>query len=175
MPKILLVTDDPSPVKLNLPADFQIHQITPNQDIFEQIASLQPAFILLSSESLLHFISEQSASDKKNIIVTKTRNGFKRVNLTEIQYFVAEHKYVLAYYKDGELLLNESLNSLELKYHPNVLRIHRNTLINTRWIDELINEHNKYYVTIKGTQIRLNVSRRQLPVVRKYMKCGKLE
>lgn len=174
MSKILLITTDMTPVTIDLPLGFKTKQVTIEQDLIAQIHSFEPELILMAPQLLLNFIQNQALVDD-NIIVSKTRTGLKRVALSEIQYFEADQKYVLVYYNGGELLLNESLNSLALKYGDKVLRIHRNTLVNTAWIDELINDDDRYYITITGTKTRLSVSRRQLPAVRKYIKCGKSE
>jgi DNA-binding LytR/AlgR family response regulator len=174
MSKILLIAEDSNSVKLNLPANFETMHITPTPDLLAQIQHLAPEFIVISPELFSKLLAEPK-EQSDHVIVSKTRTGLKRVAIADIQYFAADHKYVLVHYNGGELLLNESLNNLALKYGNKVLRIHRNTLVNKMWIDELINEDDKHYITIKGTKTRLSVSRRQLPAVRKYIKCGKSE
>jgi DNA-binding LytR/AlgR family response regulator len=174
MPKILLISKD---LAFNQPAILpQPQHVVFDNNILSVVDNCKPDLILLEPQLFLDLLQDKfSTVLDNNFIVTKTRAGLKKVAFEHIQYFCADHKYVLVYYNDGELLLNETLNNLAVKYAHWVLRIHRNTLVNTMWIDELINDNGKHFVTIKGHQTRLSISRRQLPAVRKYMRCGKLE
>ena len=62
-------------------------------------------------------------------LVAKYRGGIQRIPVDDIYYFHADNKYVVARHKDGELLLEEPLKSLEQRFKDRFLRIHRNALV----------------------------------------------
>lgn len=57
----------------------------------------------------------------------------KAVPLTEVLFFAAEDKYVRMQLADQNILLDKSLHQLEVAY-PQLLRIHRQTLINPLYL-----------------------------------------
>lgn len=93
------------------------------------------------------------------------------VPVNNIRYLKAEQKYVIAAWPGGELLLDESLKSLEQEFHVEFIRIHRNALIALQYI-EALKKDNEDNVTIRlrGMPIELQVSRRHISLVRKILK-----
>ena len=59
----------------------------------------------------------------------RNRGNLERLPIDEVLYFRAEQKYVVARYRDGEALLDESLKSLEEEFGERFVRIHRNALV----------------------------------------------
>ncbi|WP_231728959.1 LytTR family DNA-binding domain-containing protein [Alishewanella sp. WH16-1] len=57
----------------------------------------------------------------------------KSVPLAEVRFFAAEDKYVRMQLAEQHILLDKSLNQLEEAY-PQLLRIHRKTLINPQYL-----------------------------------------
>ena len=57
------------------------------------------------------------------------RGGVRTLPLDEVIYLRAEAKYVVARHAEGELLLEESLRSLQERYTGWFQRIHRNALV----------------------------------------------
>ena len=51
------------------------------------------------------------------------------VPVEEVRYLKAEHKYVTVGHPDGQLLIEDSLSSLEEEFGERFLRVHRNALI----------------------------------------------
>ena len=93
------------------------------------------------------------------------------VAVNDIHYLKAEQKYVVAAWPGGELLLDESLKSLEAEFHAEFIRIHRNALIALQYI-EALKKDNEGNVTIhlRDMPVTLQVSRRHLSRVRKILK-----
>ncbi|MEE8321059.1 MAG: LytTR family DNA-binding domain-containing protein [Gammaproteobacteria bacterium] len=89
----------------------------------------------------------------------------------KIRYLKADQKYVTAAWPEGELLLDESLKSLETEFSVQFLRIHRNALISRQHIEGLEKDvAGSYYVRLQDMQTTLTVSRRHLGEVKTVIK-----
>lgn len=49
----------------------------------------------------------------------------KEISVSQITHFVAEDKYVIAYYADGFLLLRDTIRELETEFSDEFIRTHR--------------------------------------------------
>lgn len=99
------------------------------------------------------------------------RGGVQRLALDQVLYLRAESKYVTAYHKHGEMLLEESLKSLESRFGDWFLRIHRNALVARKALLGLERgENGVMRVQLAGCEEQLEVSRRHLPTVRRWLK-----
>ncbi len=97
--------------------------------------------------------------------------GVKRVRLADVIYFKAESKYVIAYHREGELVLEDTLKELENRYPERTLRIHRNALINVDYLRGVAKlASGQCAVSLEGVDERLEVSRRQLAVVKRTLR-----
>jgi two-component system response regulator AlgR len=99
------------------------------------------------------------------------RGGLRRVSLDQVIYLRAESKYVTARYQAGELLLEESLKSLESRYKEWFLRVHRNALVARNalvGLERVADAHMR--VRLRGCSELIEVSRRHLPNVRRWLK-----
>lgn len=104
-------------------------------------------------------------------VSASTRTGIQILPIEEIYYFKAEHKYVIAYHKTGELLLDNTLNKLEVLYADCFIRIHRNTLIANYRIDKVAKiGTNKFVLKLRGRDEYLPVSRRNMAKLRKWIR-----
>ncbi|MCU7843489.1 MAG: response regulator transcription factor [Candidatus Thiodiazotropha sp. (ex Monitilora ramsayi)] len=98
------------------------------------------------------------------------RGGVMTLPLDEVIYLRAEAKYVVARHVEGELLLEESLKSLQEKYGEWLLRIHRNALIGRRCLAGLEKIQGVPRAVLRGCDETLEISRRHLPEVRRLLK-----
>ncbi len=104
-------------------------------------------------------------------IAVSYRGGLQRIAVTDILFFRAEQKYVVARHIEGEALLEESLKSLEERFGGRFLRIHRNALVSREQVTGLVKEPDgRCLITLAGLDERLEVSRRHLPEVRRFLK-----
>ena len=112
------------------------------------------------------------ASEKQpSHISARVQGGLRLVNITDVYYFQAEHKYVTVYYRDGEVLIEEALKSLEEKFKDSFIRIHRNALVARDQLRALERDSSGHFkLALNDTDTRLDVSRRHLPSLRKVMK-----
>ncbi|WP_456372723.1 LytR/AlgR family response regulator transcription factor [Thiolapillus sp.] len=103
-------------------------------------------------------------------ITSKYRGGVQRIPLSDVYYFRADSKYVVARHRNGEALLEDSLVSLEKRFPDDLLRIHRSTLVRPHLVSAL-HKQPEGGVEIGFVDIddRLEVSRRHVPRVRQLL------
>ena len=93
------------------------------------------------------------------------------VPIEAVLYFQADQKYVTVRHKHGEVILEESLKSLEVEFAPHFLRIHRNALVAKAHLAGLIKtSEGRFQVLFSDIDERLEVSRRHLTAARRFMK-----
>lgn len=99
------------------------------------------------------------------------RGGVQRIAIPDVICLHAASKYVEVRHTDGAALIEESLKSLEDRFARRFLRIHRNALINPSFLTGLEKSAlGRFEVILQGIDIRLEVSRRHLPSVRRLLK-----
>ena len=103
-------------------------------------------------------------------ITSRNRRGIDLVPVAEIRMFQADHKYVTAYYGEGEALLDETLKELEDEFEGCFVRIHRNALASIPHIEGMDrSSEGQYYLRLNGIDIRPQVSRRHVSALRKLL------
>jgi two-component system, LytTR family, response regulator AlgR len=83
------------------------------------------------SQSQLHALQpvRNSPAATRSHIAAKSRRGLELIPLTDVRYFIADHKYVTVYHRNGEVLIDDSLKELEDEFGQRLLRVHRNALV----------------------------------------------
>jgi two-component system, LytTR family, response regulator AlgR len=116
-------------------------------------------------------------SDEKDVSSTRThlsaliQGNIQLIAIENIYYLKAEQKYVTAAWPGGELLLDESLVSLENEFPEHFIRIHRNALVAMNHIDSLQKKSDgQQVIKLSDMPIELAVSRRHLQDVKKLFK-----
>lgn len=105
-----------------------------------------------------------------SFISAHTHEGQTRVPASEVLYCLADQKYTTVRHLRGELVIDESLDSLEQRLGPDFLRIHRKALVQTRFIEKLERGLDlQHHVTLRDQNIRLPVSHRKLPELRRLL------
>lgn len=120
-------------------------------------------------------------------ITAQIRGNILLIPMEDIICFQADHKYTtVKYIKDtaqtensspenrlkttlAETVIEESLKSLEQEFKQYFLRVHRNALIRKDKIHSLIKQENIYVIKLKQLNKGIEVSRRHLSEVRKWM------
>ncbi len=94
------------------------------------------------------------------------------VPIEDVLYLRAELKYVTLRTREHEYVLNESLTKLEQEFARDMLRIHRNCLINRQHIAgfEMTHqgEEGGWVARLRDWPESLPVSRRQIPVIKAF-------
>lgn len=83
------------------------------------------------SLSQLHALQpvRHPAEETRSHIAAKSRRGLELIPLADVRYFIADHKYVTVYHRNGEVLIDDSLKELEDEFGAKLLRVHRNALV----------------------------------------------
>ena len=119
---------------------------------------------------------EADAKAGADILLIQERGRSQRLLLSDILYARAEQKYVILHTRAGqECVWDGSLNLLEEKYPEHFVRIHRNTLVRRQALRQLKHSiqadgGDGWLLQLEGSIGWLQVSRRQLPVVRHALK-----
>jgi two-component system, LytTR family, response regulator AlgR len=101
------------------------------------------------------------------------RGGLQTVPIEDILYLLAEHKYVTVRHTGGELLVDESLKSLEDEFQDLFMRVHRNALVaRSRLCAIEKGSDGSVEVRLRDCPERLPVSRRHLADIRRWLRAG---
>lgn len=104
-------------------------------------------------------------------ICANVRGSLQLIPVEEIRYFLADQKYVVVGTADAQLLIEETLKSLEQEFAERFVRIHRNALVARRYIAGLGKADDGHaQVMLAGVGQRLEVSRRHIADVRKLVR-----
>jgi len=96
-----------------------------------------------------------------------------RIALDEVICLLAEEKYVVVQHRRGELLIEESLRQLEEAYPDQLIRLHRNCLVPpARLLGIRPLADGRVLARLDGTEVSPEISRRNLPAVRKLLRLG---
>jgi two-component system response regulator AlgR len=109
---------------------------------------------------------------KREFITATTREGLIRIPAEDIIYFLADQKYTTVCHLHGEVLIEESLKTLEDDFAPWFLRIHRKALVATRFIAGLERsrtDETQHWLKVRHAPTQLPVSRRRLAEVRRFL------
>ena len=113
-------------------------------------------------------LSDSESADER--LSVRTHRGLELVDPARLYYAMADNKYVTLVHAEGETLCDYSLRELEKLYPQRLLRVHRNTVINTDYLVGLVRAGNRHQVRLSdGRDTHLNVSRRHAAAVREWL------
>lgn len=96
-----------------------------------------------------------------------------RIALDEVICLLADEKYVVVQHRRGELLIEESLRQLEEAYPDQLIRLHRNCLVPPpRLLGLKTLADGRVLARLDGSELSPEISRRNLPAVRKLLRLG---
>jgi len=121
---------------------------------------------------LSQLAADQSADDGGRAHI-RARMGqrLELIPLADVFYFQADQKYVMVRYRHGEVLIEESLKTLEQELSARVVRVHRNALavaIHIAGLEKVAD--GGMALVFHDIPDRLEVSRRHLPTIRQFLK-----
>jgi two-component system response regulator AlgR len=94
-------------------------------------------------------------------IGVRSRDGLKLIPIEEVFYFHADQKYTTVKHLKGEDLIDDSLKTLEEEFSASFVRIHRNAVVNTRYLERIARDASgQHFVHLRGLPDALEVSRR---------------
>lgn len=131
------------------------------------LSALDRARRLLGPQAAL----PREAGKVRTHLCARVRGSLKLVPIEEVLYLLADAKYVEVHYHGGSVLIEDSLVSLEQEFGERFIRIHRNCLVAASAIGGLERRGDgETVVTVRGSEVALEVSRRNLPNVRRWLR-----
>ncbi len=125
----------------------------------------------LSRNNINELRDNHDSNNSRSHLSTTIHGNLQIIPIEKIYYLKADQKYVTAVWSEGELLLDDSLKSLEQEFSSHFMRIHRNTLVALEHILGLEkDEEGSPVIRLQGIETRLPVSRRHASHVRKVLK-----
>ena len=111
---------------------------------------------------------EQSA---RKHVCARMRGELTLIPIGDVIYFQADQKYVTVRHSGGEVVIEESLKSLERDLSDRFIRIHRTALVaKSRVAGVGKSDFGRDVVALRGVDDRLPVSRRNAPAVRRFVR-----
>lgn len=108
---------------------------------------------------------------ERSHLCARVRGNLVLVPITEIDYLLAEDKYVIVHHAGGEVLIEEPLKALEEEFEERFVRIHRNCLVARAKLTGLTRTPDgRLFANVEGVTAALEVSRRNLPALRKLIR-----
>ena len=118
----------------------------------------------------LQNIQQENDTPQEQYLSVRIHSGVRKIEINDIFYFQADQKYVTVKYREGEVLIEESLKSLEARFSENFIRIHRNALISKKQLKAIRKDQQGRYLTeLKDVDEKIEVSRRHVAEVRKFL------
>jgi two-component system response regulator AlgR len=100
-------------------------------------------------------------SPRRSHIGVRGRDGLKLIPIEEVLCFQADQKYTTVRHQRGEDLIEDSLKTLEEEFAAEFVRVHRNALVNTRYLERIARDASgQHFVHLRGLSDALEVSRR---------------
>ena len=111
-------------------------------------------------------------NDTGEVFLRSTLGGKVRLlPMTEVIYLVAEDKYTTAVHVKGTMVINQSLLEMESEHADILVRAHRGTLVTKKRIRGLEKSADgRHFLRLDGCEDRPQVSRRNLPAIRKLIR-----
>jgi two-component system response regulator AlgR len=116
-------------------------------------------------------MSALAAGQRRTHLGAVVKGRLQLVPVEDVIYLQADQKYVTVASKDGEVLIDESLKSLESEFSDFFLRIHRNTLVAIAYAQGLEKMgENEIVLRVRHRDEQLSVSRRHLSEARQRLR-----
>ena len=123
----------------------------------------------LTLQQLQELNQAQDHPAARTHISVHLRGNIRLVPVPDIIYFLADSKYVTVRTAKEEHLIEDSLVNLEREFGKQFLRIHRNALVATNYIQGIEKDPGgTWHVNLKGIEKKLAVSRRHAVSVRRW-------
>jgi two-component system response regulator AlgR len=108
---------------------------------------------------------------RRTHLCARVRGSLVLVPVADIDYLLAEDKYVIVRHAKGEVLIEEPLKALEHEFDGRFVRIHRNCLVSLARLSGLTRgADGRLFASLGGVATTLEVSRRNLPALRRLVR-----
>lgn len=125
----------------------------------------------LSGTTVRRIESTIDPGRRRSHLCARVRGNLVLVAVNDIDYLLAEDKYVVVHHPKGEVLIEEPLTALEHEFSDRFVRIHRNCLVAMGKLGGLERTPDgRVLARLAGVATELEVSRRNLPALRKLVR-----
>lgn len=125
----------------------------------------------LALDKARRFLTVSNKGPGESLLRSTVGGKVKLVPMTEVIYLSAEDKYTTVVYDGGRMVINQSLLELENEHADILLRVHRGILIMKTRIRGLEKAPGgRHFLLLDGCEDRPQVSRRNLPAIRKLIR-----
>ena len=137
----------------------------------EKLESTLQKLQRLNKAQLSNLKIDDTDENIRTHLCTRLRGNLQLIPVADIIYFQADQKYVTVCHKNGEVLIEEPLKSLEDEFIDQFIRIHRNALVKRDSLTSMEKSPDGSQLAVmKDTDNRLEISRRHVPEIRKLLK-----
>ena len=117
------------------------------------------------------FIAKADAGSSGPFLRSTLGGKVNLLPLADVICLHAEDKYTTVVHLHGDLVIDQSLAELENEHADILVRVHRSTLVAKKFIRGLEKAHDgRHFLQLEGCDDRPQVSRRNLPAIRKLIR-----
>ena len=127
--------------------------------------------LLLALDKARRFLAGPDSGASGSFLRSTLGGKVKLIPMNEVIYLCAEDKYTTVVYLGGKMMINQSLAELENEYEDILVRVHRSALVikkRIRGLEKSPDGH--HFLQLDGCEDRPQVSRRNLPAIRKFIR-----
>jgi two-component system response regulator AlgR len=109
--------------------------------------------------------------EKAPVFMANSWQGHELISFDDIYFFKADQKYLTIVHREGETLSDQTLKELEALYSNELIRVHRNTLVNLSHVSALFKDGEGHYqLRFKACDHTVLISRRHVSEIKERLK-----
>ena len=124
----------------------------------------------VNKQRLIQALDKVSRISNTKTITVHQGNDIVRLGIDDIYCIISEDKTTIMYCHLGEVIIDESLVTLETKFSDQLLRINRNALINTEELFGVHREKTQAFAKLRSTDYQPQISRRNITKIKELLK-----
>ena len=127
--------------------------------------------LVLALDKARRFVARSDSGASGAFLRSTLGSKVRLLPMAEVIYLSSEDKYTTVVHQGGRMVINESLSDLENEHAAILVRVHRGALVMKNRIRGLEkNLGGRHLLKLDGCEDRPQVSRRNLPAVRKLIR-----
>lgn len=137
-----------------------------------RLEKLRDALLRLRRQHRAQTASSAAPQQQAGFITASSREGLRRIPVSDIVYFLADQKYTTVHHLHGEDLIELPLKDLETELGDGFLRVHRKALVATQFIVALERGREGdegHLLRLRHASELVPVARRRVAEVRRFL------
>ncbi len=123
-----------------------------------------------NSQRLVKALEKVSSPSIQNTITFHQGNDLISISVNDVYCVVSEDKVTVMHCQLGEIIIDESLVTLESKFDQLLLRINRNALINKDELFGIHREKSLAFAKLRSSNYQPQISRRNITKIKELLK-----